>query len=432
VGHSTARGVALAALRIWRNRTERADSIISNLLASETLSAPDRAFALELFYGVLRNITLLDFWTGCLRRSRLNADLRDVVRLGLYQLLLLGTAEHAAVYESVALASAKFRGLVNGILRGAARQRQALLSKAKSQPLSVRTSHPGFLIERWGKNFGSSTTAALCQWDNQPPHLFGRINRLKIADAEFLQNYPEAEPLADASDFFKFPTLPNEALARGLCYIQDPSTAIACDLLDPRPGERILDACAAPGGKTGLIAQKVRNQAFIVACDRDRGRIDTMRQNFERLGVQIGLVVRHDWTDVRGIAFARGHEMFDRILIDAPCTNTGVMRRRVDLRWRLQPEEFSRMQKQQLAIVRAVIPLLKPHGVLVYSTCSLEPEENEQVVEQLLAEFPRLRLTEKRHSRPFRDHFDGAFAAKLIAGGTNEREMLHPASAMES
>jgi 16S rRNA (cytosine967-C5)-methyltransferase len=432
VAQSTARGVALAALRIWRNQTVRADSVISNLLASVTLSATDRAFALELFYGVLRNITLLDFWTGCLRQSRLTADLRDIVRLGLYQLLPLRIAEHAAVYESVALAPPKFRGLINGILRSAARQQQALLAKAGSQPLSIRTSHPEFLIARWEKNFGTIAATALCQWDNQPPHLYSRINRLKIADPEFLQNYPEAEPLADGSEFFEFPTLPNEALTRGHCYIQDPSTAIACDLLDPRPGERILDACAAPGGKTGLIAQKVRNQAFIVACDRDRARIATMLQNFERLGVHIESIVQCDWTHDRGTAFAPGNEMFDRILIDAPCTNTGVMRRRVDLRWRLQPEEFSRMQKQQLAIVRAVIPLLKPDGVLVYSTCSLEPEENEQVVEQLLAEFPRLRLTERRYSRPFRDHFDGAFAAKLLAGGTHEREMLHPASAMES
>jgi 16S rRNA (cytosine967-C5)-methyltransferase len=137
-----------------------------------------------------------------------------------------------------------------------------------------------------------------------------------------------------------------------------------------------------------------------------------------RLGVKAARVVCHAWKggdipkEIAAIA------PFDRILIDAPCTNTGVMRRRVDVKWRLRPVDFARMQRQQVEIARSVCSLLKPDGVLVYSTCSLEPEENEHVVEQLLIEFPRLRLTEKRDSRPFRDQIDGTFAARLIGGKT--------------
>ena len=207
------------------------------------------------------------------------------------------------------------------------------------------------------------------------------------------------------------PIYDRDALAAGDCYIQDPSTAAACLLLDPKPGERVLDACAAPGGKTGYLAELMRNDGFILACDRDENRVGTLRDNLERLGVTIGRSIRHDWSTEGELPDQTG---FDRILLDAPCTNTGVMRRRVDLRWRLRPEDFSRMPAEQLGIVRATIPLLRNNGALVYSTCSIEPEENEGVVAAILREFPFLKLVEQTSLLPFRDGFDGAFAAKLI------------------
>jgi 16S rRNA (cytosine967-C5)-methyltransferase len=414
VASLTARGAALAALRLWRKKPQPADGVIANVLSEQTLSIADRALVLELFYGVLRNLTLLDFWLSCLRRSRVDADVRDLVRLGLYQLLLLKIPEHAAVYESVELARGGQRRVINGILRNAIRQRETLLLKSGSQPLSIATSHPEFLVTRWRKNFGARSTADLCHWNNQPPPIYARINALKINDEEFSRRYPNAHRLEHYPGFFEFSTFASEALERGHCYIQDPSTSIACDLMAPQPGERILDACAAPGGKTALLAQMAKNEASIVASDRDQNRIDRMRQNFERLGVNISSVVECDWTKNRRTAFAGHQATFDRILVDAPCTNTGVMRRRVDLRWRLRATDFAWMRKEQLTILRHILPLLKPAGVLVYSTCSLEPEENEQVVKQLLAEFPNVRVIETRKSQPFRHGFDGAFAAKLM------------------
>jgi 16S rRNA (cytosine967-C5)-methyltransferase len=188
---------------------------------------------------------------------------------------------------------------------------------------------------------------------------------------------------------------------------------LACQMLDARPGESVLDACAAPGGKTAVIAQHLANRGFLAACDREERRIALMRENFGRLNVQMGLIAQCDWTDAAPPPSLRERGQFDRILIDVPCGNTGVMRRRVDLRWRLRPEEFKRMARQQLAIVRAVLPLLRRDGVLVYSTCSLEPEENREVVQRLLVEFPELTLEQEKELFPFRDHFDGAFAARL-------------------
>jgi 16S rRNA (cytosine967-C5)-methyltransferase len=413
----SARQIALAALRKWRRERRFADSVISRLFAEAELSVSNRAFALELFYGVLRNLLLLDFWIRCLRASRIDADLRDLLRLGLYQLLFLKTAEHAAVYETVELAPKRQRAVVNGVLRAAARQQDELRTRGNTQPLSVRTSHPQFLIARWQQHFEAEAAKELCRWNNGSPPIYGRINQLKIDRDDFLRKYPGSPALVHNPEFVEFHAWPTDALNLGRCYIQDPSTAIACELLDPQPGEKILDACAAPGGKTGYIAQLMKNRGVIVACDRDPERLRVLECNAAQLGIQIIRSFRLDWTQGRIPKEIASIGPFDRILVDAPCTNTGVMRRRVDVRWRLRPKDFLRMPKQQFEIARAAIRLLKPGGVFVYSTCSLEPEENEELIGRLLNESPGVRPAREESCLPFRDHFDGAFAARLTDTG---------------
>ena len=410
----SARQTAVAALEIWRDNARFADSIISKLLAKSALSDSDRAFALELFYGVLRNLSLLDFWIGCLRPTAIDVDLRDLLRLGLYQLFCLKTPEHAAVNETVELARKGERAVINGVLRAAVRQRENLRSRASAQPLSIRTSHPEFLIARWERHFGAKAAEALCAWNNEPPPVYGRINQLKIGREEFLRLYPNSKPILGNSDFVAFNVFPTSALHEGHCYIQDPSTAIPCQLLDPQSGEKILDACAAPGGKIAFVAQLMKNRGLIMACDREAERISILDENVARLGVEIVRSFRCNWEQDRIPQEIASVAPFDRILIDAPCSNTGVMRRRVDVRWRLQPSDFVHMQTRQLEIIRAVFPLLKPGGALIYSTCSLEPEENEDVVRYALTEMPIFQLEEEKQSLPFRDAFDGAFAAKLL------------------
>jgi 16S rRNA (cytosine967-C5)-methyltransferase len=409
----SARGLAQVALRQWKTENGFADAILSRLLRSCELEAADRAFATELFYGVLRNLTLLDFWIDALRADRLDQDPRDLLRLGIYQLFVLKTPEHAAVYETVELAHPRNRSLINAVLRSGLRRKEELLGNARQATLSVRTSHPQFLIDRWSRTFGAENTAALCEWDNQPALIYARINRLKVSADNFFSMHPDAERLPQHENFARLTGVPGDALALGHCYVQDPSTAAACLLLDPKPGECVLDACAAPGGKTGYIAELMKNQGVIVACDRDNGRLTTLRDNLERLGVEISRFAQHDWTSEARPAEIANVPSFDRILIDAPCSNTGVMRRRVDLRWRLTPRDFFRMQEQQLCVLRATIPLLRTGGVVVYSTCSIEAEENEQVVQAILGEFPSLTLMERVSLLPFKSGFDGAFAAKL-------------------
>src|SRR6266513_92214 len=404
----SARRIALNALRTWRKEKRFADSIVSESLERSKLTESDRAFAFVLFYGVLRNLTLLDFWIACLRASKIDVDLRDVVRLGLYQLFLLKTAPHAAVHETVELVPQRQRSIVNGMLRAAVRRQSELLARAEAEPLFVQTSHPQFLVERWQQHFGAEHAEELCEWNNLPAPVYARINLLRIGRKEFLRSYPKSRPVPDNLNFVQVHSLPSNALERGHCYIQDPTTTIACQLLDPKPGERILDACAAPGGKAGYVAQLMENLGTIVACDRDPERLQILKENMARLGMSVVHILRHNWSRGHASSAVTSRAPFDRILLDAPCTNTGVMRRRVDLKWRLRRSDFDRMDQLQIEIVRALIPLLKPKGALVYSTCSLEPEENEGVVRRILEETPILRLEAERDSLPFRDGLDGA------------------------
>jgi 16S rRNA (cytosine967-C5)-methyltransferase len=319
------------------------------------------------------------------------------------------TAPYAAVNETVEIAG-RARGLVNAILRRAQRESGELEAAVEAAGPSVAMSHPEFLIARWEATFGAEAAAQLLAWNNAPAEVVVRANELKTTFGELLKSTPGAEASPAHPLAIRVRHIPVAWLARGLCYVQDPSTLVACDLLAPQPGELVLDACAAPGGKTTYLAQLMRNEGKIVACDLYESRVMRLRENIWRLGVRNTQPLVHDCmlaTPPGGLT------QFDRILVDAPCTNTGVIRRRVDVRWRLSEEDFIRMPAQQLALLRRTATFLRRGGTLVYSTCSLEREENEQVVERLLVEMPDLRFIESRRTLPFVDAMDGAFAAKF-------------------
>ncbi|MDB6020897.1 MAG: Sun protein [Pedosphaera sp.] len=195
----------------------------------------------------------------------------------------------------------------------------------------------------------------------------------------------------------------------GLFYIQDPSTLLAVSMLDPQPGQSVLDLCAAPGGKTTYIAQRMQNRGRITAQDLHEDRLALIRENCVRLGVTCA-----EASVAPSGIIPNPAKKFDRILVDAPCSNTGVMRRRVDLRWRIRPEEIERLRATQLDLLRQAAPRLKPGGTLIYSTCSLEPEENGEVVKQFLVEHPQFKLEQERELLPFVEGVDGAYVAKLL------------------
>jgi len=266
------------------------------------------------------------------------------------------------------------------------------------------------------------------EWNNHPPKTFARVNTLKADPAKLLMQW-RAEGVEygfvqrdwlEENLVFELKSHPSLAglpsFQQGLFYVQDPSTLLAPRLLDPQPGDAILDLCAAPGGKLTYLAQLVRNQARLTAQDVSTQRLKLIAENCTRLGVTCARPI------LSSTLAAEPSPLFDRILLDAPCSNTGVMRRRVDLRWRIRPEEINRLRLAQLELMAQSARLLKPHGTLVYSTCSLEPEENDQVINEFLQSHPAFRIDSRRELLPFVEEVDGGFAALLCASSpANER-----------
>lgn len=396
----------------WAKSGRFAVDLLDSAVRRAALSPPNAAFLHDIVLTGLRNLSLLDHWADHLTGGRsLDDRTRWVVRLGLCQLLLLGVPSHAAVNETVAVAG-RSGALVNAVLRRAGREEEALVNGAALLPFAVRYSHPEMLVRRWIKIMGKTKAEALCQWNQDPALVYVRLNRLNDEAAERMAQVPGVSPDANHEDFFVCESAPRDALRQGWCYAQDPSTAVAPRMLAPRPGELVLDACAAPGGKTALMAAQMCNDGRIIACDSSPARLTRLRENLTRLKVRNTQVVQHDLASDSPPPFAG--MQFDRILLDVPCSNTGVMRRRVDVRWRLREEEFPQLAAQQFAIANAAAPFLKPGGSLVYSTCSIDPEENQGVVKRLMEAHPDLELIESRLVFPPKDGMDGAFAARLV------------------
>ncbi len=412
ISRHTPRALCQKALLEWEKGRIFSDEILHGLLEKSSLSPSDRGLLTELFYGVLRHLRRLDVLIGWLRSGELDPETRNLLRAGLYQIFHLRIPPHAAVFETVALAG-RTRGVVNAVLRRAEREHAALEAKLNSQPLAVRESHPDFLVDRWITQFGTEAAEALCRNNNTPSENFFRVNKLKTNAAALLESHPEAD-LTDAErGVLKLRKIPPEWLSKGWGYVQDPSTLLAPDLLDPQPGERVLDTCAAPGGKTTYLAQKMSGKGVVIACDLYESRVSRLRDNVGRLGASSVRVHLLDFLMPPEPDSPLLDRPFDRILLDVPCSNTGVIRRRVDVRWRLTEEDFIRMPVQQLALARRAVPLLKAGGTLVYSTCSLEAEENAEVVSAVQRECPELELERIVQALPFRDQTDGAFAARF-------------------
>jgi len=396
---SRVRGLALDVLGEWAHGGRYASDILDQAQRECDLIAPDAAFLREIVLTTLRNLSLLDHWITMLTDSKhLDHRCRWGLRIGLSQILLSKVSEHAAVNETVA-ATGRARGLINAVLRRACREAEELRTAAASLPLETRTSHPKWLVQRWLSAFGEARTIALCEWNQSPAPTLARANRL----------HPEMESAPD--DFTVFEHLPRAELAEGKVYIQDPSTLIAPRLLAPQAGMRVLDACAAPGGKTAYMAELMGNQGEIIACDVSEGRLRRLSNNLRRLGVANTRVELHDWSGDMLPACAAGG--FDRVLLDVPCSNTGVMRRRVDVRWRLQEEAFAEQTSAQESLLRSGLRVLKPDGALVYSTCSVDPVENGLLVRRVLESMPEFQLESEESSFPPESGIDGAYAARI-------------------
>ena len=405
------RRAAVSALRAWSKGHTYIDSLIERHAAKNGLSRSDRALLQSIVYSVLRNRRLLDYWIAKLRKGKLDHETRDILRVGVSQLLLLGIADHAAVNETVSCGKAPVRGLINAVLRQVIAQRKKLLSDMDEMPPTILHSHPDWLWNRWRKQFDKKDSIQLLEWNNQPAETLGRINPLKPEAAEAILGNPQISLIENLDSFIKIEgSPPNDWMKHGYLYIQDPATRHCVELLAPQPNEIILDTCAAPGGKAALIAAKMKNQGEILCTDSNEKRLPRLEHNLKNLGINIASVSAHDWTQPAPTSW---HHKFDAILLDVPCSNTGVLRRRVDARWRLRAENIVELTQIQKSILENALPCLKKHGRLVYSTCSIDSEENENLIAEFLTSHTDWELKSSHQALPFREHTDGVYAARL-------------------
>ena len=364
------------------------------------LSPEDRNLATELVYGVLRwQNRIDDVIDRCSDRPqrRMTSRIREILRLAMYQILLLDRIpDHAAVDQAVTQTRARFgarpAAFVNAILRRALRDRDSLdlPPTDDAESLARYYSHPLWLLERWLDEFGLDRTRRVLMENNRRPPLVARVNRLKTTPGELMAMWKaegvEVEPVAFLADALLVTAAgrPVHALPgyrKGLFVIQDSASQMIAPLLGVRPGDRVLDACAAPGGKTSHLGALGSNRLEIVAVDIDSGRLEDTKNNLQRLGVRGVNLVQGDASDPD---FVRKLGSFDRILVDAPCTNLGVLRRNPEAKYRTTPDAPADFARLQSAMLAAVAPALKPGGVLVYSVCTVSREETRQVAEEFI------------------------------------------------
>jgi 16S rRNA (cytosine967-C5)-methyltransferase len=450
VNDQNPRQIALRILGRRKSGGAFVEDLLENVLAGARISSADRGLCQEIVYGVVRWQAALDWLIARKTGGReQKSPLQNLLRLGLYQIFWLDRIpDHAAVHETVELTKQSGfgpqAGFVNAILRGYLREAdetKSVLAKLKISQPALGWSQPEWLCARWQKRFGAEKTAQLLQWNNSPPETFARVNTLKTDAGKLVEKWREENVEYDfvrrdwleGNLVFELKSHPPLTSLASFCdgwfYIQDPSTLLAACKLDARPGETILDLCAAPGGKTTFIAQLMRNAGGIIACDLSEERLQLVQENCARLGVTCVELCRIRGDEAHSEKSEIGNRkseisqrlltsspmdlIFDRILVDAPCSNSGVMRRRVDLRWRISPEEILRLQRAQLDLLKLAATKLNPGGVLVYSTCSLEPEENSEVVKEFLRGHKHFKLESERELLPFVDHVDGAYVARL-------------------
>jgi 16S rRNA (cytosine967-C5)-methyltransferase len=406
----SARHIALQLLYTLDTQQAYADVLLRQTLQGCALERRDRAFVTECVYGVIRWRGRIDWLLGHACRyplEDLTPWIRNALRLGIYQCLwMTRVPHHAAVHETVALARhfghAGTARLVNGVLRTVLRQYNAWhFPDATTQPaahLAIAFSHPQWLVERWLQRYGWERTRALCEAHNRISGVTLRTNTLRttttaLAQRLYQEGLQDIMPAALTADGLvvrgtdQLDALPS--YQDGLFQVQDAGAMLVAPLCLPQSGQRVLDVCAAPGGKTTHLAQLMQDTGHIFACDVHQSRLRMLQHNICRLGLSsITSVV----ADAAGpLPF---QQAFDRILVDAPCSGLGVLRRHPDIKWRKTAADLLSLSTLQQSILHHAQQLLAPAGLLVYSVCTNEPEETDDVVANFLACHPHLRLVD--------------------------------------
>ncbi|MFV0636061.1 16S rRNA (cytosine(967)-C(5))-methyltransferase RsmB [Mitsuokella sp. WILCCON 0060] len=385
-----------------------ANVALAKALRQENLSEQDRRFVTELVYGAVKAGDTLDW---ILRRyvnrpvRKIQPLVREILHLGLYQLFYLdkvpaSAACNTAVDLAKGMGMKGLSGFVNAVLRTAVREPQkAAFPSGKghaTEGLALRSQHPEWLVRHWVKTFGFEAAEKLCDFDNEQPVLSVRTNTLKTDRESLLRELKACGAEAEASLWAPEGILVHshgsldtlKPLQEGRCQVQDESSMLVAHVVGPQPGEFVIDCCAAPGGKTTHLAALMQDKGRILAGDIYDHKLLRIEENANRLGIHI---IETEKIDAREIGEAY-EGMADRVLVDAPCSGLGVLRRKPDARWRRTQEEIEKLPFLQLAILESAAAAVKKGGVLVYSTCTIELAENQGVVSRFLEQHPEFQL----------------------------------------
>jgi 16S rRNA (cytosine967-C5)-methyltransferase len=408
---TNARSLALQVLLSWHRTGTYPDQLLRELLGKNLLiKAVDRSLSYQLVYGVLRWQGKID-WVlqqfSKIALEKLSLRTLFVLRLGVFQLLFLSRIPVSAVVnESVKLGKSGpepwTANFINAVLRSLDRGREGLPFPFREDPISylaVNFSHPTWLVKHWLEAFGFEKTQALCEFNNQIPPYTIRVNTSNISREQLLKRLKPKALAVEATRYStvgiriegpKRPLIEDVLYQQGFFQIQDEASQLIAPILDPKPGERILDLCAGAGGKAGHLAQLMDNQGNILAIDLHPKKIKVLMENAGRLGIDSIQGLAED--GLKEELFSKTARIFDRILIDAPCSGWGVIGRNPDLKWRLRPEDSTRLARMQNKFLQNGAGWLKSKGVMVYCTCTLSREENQGVIQNFLQENPNFVL----------------------------------------
>jgi len=449
------RAVATFICYVVNGSDQRAKDLLDHELERGAFERRDRDLATELVYGMLRRRGTLDHILAEFSRiplKKIQPRVLEILRLGAYQLVFLDKVPApAAVNEAVEIArrvssegavgfvNASLRSLSKAIVRKGAESgdprhsvpigdgvccvlsRAVLPDPARSpaEYLASAHSHPVWLVRRWLKRFGEETTRRLCESDNLHTGVVLRVNHLRTSReelvAELVRGGRWARPVGPSHVILDGAGSPADlaALRDGLCTVQGIAASAAAEALAPRPGEMVLDVCSAPGSKACQLAELADCEATVLALDISPKRLRQVSENARRLGVRTVWPVAGDGCSCERLFRAD----FDAALVDVPCSNTGVLARRVESRWRASEQKIRELAELQRRLLASAARTVRPGGRLVYSTCSLEPEENEQVVEAVCRERADWRAAESRTILPSETGDDGGYLALLCRAG---------------
>lgn len=397
-----AREAALRALVEIDAKEAYSNLVLKKILREGSMDVRDRAFVTELVYGTVNRKLTLDWVIGRFSKTKLtklSIWVLQILRMGAYQLLFLDRVPPSAACNTAVDLAKRYAkasaGFVNAILRNISRQKESINIEhphtgSLASDLSLQFSFPEYLVKEWLSVFGEDFTRKMLEALLQRPGFSVRVNTLKTTATEVAKELsavgiealpgrflPEALVLEGVSDISQTP-----AFLEGRITVQDESSMLAARILDPQPGERVLDVCAAPGGKTTHLAELMQDKGYILAWDIHEHKTGLIRENAQRLGIHIIDVQKRDALESTDDQKERYH----RVLVDAPCSGTGIIRRKPDIKWQRKQEDFSSLVEIQKKILYNAGRAVAPGGVLVYSTCSVDMRENEQIIRRFLSD----------------------------------------------